>query len=80
MEIPEPVPVAIEMKDAPPAELTRCADRPAGLPEDPALLAQIPTAARLGFIRIAKAFAVNAAQLDRLINWNAPGSCPGKAK
>jgi hypothetical protein len=74
--VPEPVPVAIKIKDTPPAELTRCADRPAGLPEDPALLAQIPTPVRGGIIRLAKSFAVNAAQLDRLINWNAPGSCP----
>jgi len=75
-----PPPVAVKVKDTPPAELLRCADRPAGLPEDPALVAQIPTKIRAGIIRLAKAFGANAAQLDRLIDWNAPGSCTGVAK
>jgi len=73
------VPVAVAIDDKPPAELTRCAERPAGLPEDPALYATIPTAVRAGIIRLAKAFGANAAQLDRLVNWNAPGSCPAAA-
>ncbi len=82
MEVPvdKPVPVAVVVKDTPPAELTRCAERPDGLPEDAALLAQIPTRARAGIIRLAKAFALNASQLDRLIAWNEPGSCPAAAK
>jgi hypothetical protein len=70
----------VKVKDTPPAELLRCADRPAGLPEDSALVAQIPTKIRAGIIRLAKAFGANAAQLDRLIDWNAPGSCAGVAK
>ncbi|HET9510004.1 MAG TPA: hypothetical protein VFO80_02545 [Sphingomonas sp.] len=64
----------------PPPELLRCAERPAGLPEDPALIAQIPTAIRAGIIRLAKAFAVNADRLDRLTNWNAPDSCGAGGK
>ncbi|WP_241656439.1 hypothetical protein [Sphingomonas oligophenolica] len=67
------------VKDRPPAELTRCAERPEGLPEDPALIAQIPNKVRAGIIRLAKAFGANAAQLDRLIDWNAPGTCADNA-
>lgn len=70
------MPVAVTVKTMPPAELLACADRPAGLPEDAALVAQIPTKIRAGIIRLAKAFGANAARLDRLIDWNAPGTCP----
>ena len=70
------VPVAVEVKRTPPAELTRCAERPAGMPEDPALIAQIPTAVRAAIIRLARAFAGNADRQDRLINWETPGTCP----
>ncbi len=73
--VDKPVPVAVVVKDTPPAELTKCADRPAGLPEDKALLAQIPTPVRSAIIRVARAFADNAARLDRLINWNVAGTC-----
>jgi len=73
--VDKPVPVAVPIKATPPAELTRCAERPQGLPEDPALIAQIPTSIRAGIIRMARAFAGNASQLDRLVNWNAPGTC-----
>ncbi|WP_239017920.1 hypothetical protein [Sphingomonas aracearum] len=71
----QPVPVAVPVKDTPPAELTRCAARPEGLPENPALVAQIPTAIRAGIIRLARAFAANANQLDRLIAWTGT-PCP----
>jgi len=69
-------PIVVTVKATPPAELLHCADRPAGLPEDPALIAQIPTAVRAGIIRLARAFAGNADRSDRLVNWNAPGTCP----
>ena len=36
----------------------------------------LPTAVRAAIIRLARAFAGNAAQLDRLINWQTPGTCP----
>jgi hypothetical protein len=77
--VPQPVPVVVKVKDTPPAELTRCADRPAGLPEDPVLIAQIPTSIRAGIIRLARAFSANASQLDRLVNWTASGACPAPA-
>ena len=66
----------VKVKDTPPTELLTCADRPDGLPEDPSLIAQIPTKIRAGIIRLARAFAGNADRNDRLVNWNAPGSCP----
>lgn len=72
------MPVAVPVKDTPPAELLRCAARPEGLPEDPELVAQIPTRARAGIIRVARAFGANAAQLDRLIDWITPGTCAAK--
>ena len=72
---PLPVPLAVHVTIAPPADLLRCADRPAGLPEDPALVAQIPTPARAGIIRLARAFGVNADQLDRLVDFVSPGAC-----
>ena len=78
VQLEKPVPVAVKVKDTPPAELLRCADRPAGLPEDADLIAQIPTKIRAGIIRMARAFAGNADRGDRLVNWNAPGTCPAK--
>jgi hypothetical protein len=74
-----PTPVAIVVKATPPAELMRCADRPEGLPEDKELVAQIPTRARAGIIRMARGFGANRNQLDRLIDWITPGTC-GSAK
>ena len=73
------VAVAIE-RPLPPADLMACADRPAGLPEDASLIAQIPTAIRAGIIRMARAFRTNADGKDRLVNWLAADSCPGVGK
>ncbi len=70
-----PVAVAIE-PPRPPADMLTCADRPAGLPEDASLIAQIPTAIRAGIIRMARAFRANADGKDRLVNWIVPDSCP----
>lgn len=78
---PAPAPIAVKV-DAPrpPADLLACADRPEGLPEDPDLIAQIPTRLRAGIIRMARAFGANADRLDRLIDWNAPDTCSEKKK
>ncbi len=78
IEVPveKPVPVAVPVKDTPPADLLRCADRPAPLPEDPQTVAMLPKSVRTALIAIARAFATNAAQLDRLVNWSRPDSCP----
>ncbi len=74
-----PVAVAIE-RPLPPADLMMCAERPAGLPEDASLIAQIPTAIRAGIIRMARAFRANADGKDRLVNWLAEDTCPALAK
>ena len=73
-------PIVVKVKDTPPAELLTCATRPEGLPEDPSLIAQIPTAIRAGIIRMARAFRANADGKDRLVNWLAEDSCPAPAK
>ncbi len=70
-----PVAVAVDPPQ-PPADLMTCADRPAGLPEDASLIAQIPAPIRAGIIRLARAFRFNADSKDRLVNWHAPGTCP----
>ena len=80
VEVEKPVPVVVPVKMMPPAELLACADRPAGLPEDADLIAQIPTKLRAGIIRLARAFGSNASRLDRLINWSAPGTCTPSTK
>ncbi len=78
IEVPveKPVPVAVVVKDRPPAELLRCADRGRALPEDDATTAVMPADVRSALIEIARAFGANASQLDRLVNWFAPDSCP----
>lgn len=80
VELPvnRPVPVAVKVDDRPPAELTRCANRSARLAEDPGSWAVLPPRVRESMIAFARAFGANADQLDRLVNWNVPGSCPAK--
>ena len=81
VEVEKPVPVVVPVKVTPPAELLACADRPAGLPEDADLIAQIPTKLRAGIIRLARAFGANASRLDRLVDWSSPSTCsPAEAK
>lgn len=70
------MPVAVRVSDPPPAELLRCADRPAGVPAGDATL---PAPVRAALIGVAAAFRANADRLDRLVNWSAAGSCPDPA-
>lgn len=78
---PAPLPLAVKVEPPrPPAELLACAERPAGMPEDPDLIAQIPTRLRAAIIRLARAFGANADRQDRLIDWNAPGTCTKAAR
>lgn len=79
MPLEKPVPAAVPVKDTPPADLLRCADRGRPLPEDDATSAEIPKPVRNALIAVARAFAANASQLDRLVNWFAPNSCPAPA-
>ena len=82
IEVPveKPVPIAVTVKDTPPADLLRCADRPAPLPEDTATVAMLPKSVRAALIAVARAFAANARQLDRLVNWSRPGTCQELAR
>lgn len=76
LPVDRPVPIAVKVDDKPAAELTRCADRRARLPDDAASWAVLPPRLRDALIAFAKAYRANADQLDRLINWNVPDSCP----
>lgn len=71
--LPAPPPVVIRVKDTPPAQLTACPERPAGFPAGAG--AVMPAPVRDAVVRLAKAFALNTSRLERLIEWNAPGSC-----
>ena len=70
--------VAVKVEDTPPAELLGCPARPAPLPEDQ--VAIVPAALRAGLIALGIAFAANADQLARLVNWHAPGACPPEGR
>lgn len=72
--VEKPIPVAIKVEDMPPAELLRCAERPS--PFAKGIAAQIPSDARAKLVELARDSGMNADQLDRLINWNSPGTCP----
>ena len=70
---PPPIVKVVTVKDVPPAELLACPVRPEGFPTD--TQSAMPEAVRAAIIRLARAFAANSAQLDRLIDWTKPGSC-----
>ncbi|MCC2976248.1 hypothetical protein LK533_06115 [Sphingomonas sp. PL-96] len=67
------MPVALEVKDTPPAELLACTTAPDGFPADAE--AQMPTSVRAAAIRLAQAFRARGEQLVRLIRWHDPEAC-----
>jgi len=69
-----PAAVAVEVRQRPPAELLVCAERPEGFPAYSAAVLTRPV--RDALIRLALAFGRNADRLDRLVNFNEPGTCP----
>lgn len=71
----EPVVVVRQVRETPPAELTRCPVLPRGLPEEGQAL--IPPEWRAGIGRLATSHGAVLAQLQRLIAWNTGTSCPG---
>lgn len=73
-----PTAVAVAVRSDPPADLLACARHSAPLPEDQA--ATVAPALRSALIALAQAFAINAAQLDRLIEWEKPGACSAAGK
>lgn len=72
---PEPVVVVRQVKETPPAELTRCPVLPRGLPTEG--VAQIPEDWRAGIGRLAVSHGLLLAQLNRLIAWNTGTACEG---
>ena len=73
MPVEKPVPVAVEIRDNPPAELLRCPEQPAGFPTD--AQATMPTGIRAAAIRMARALRERGDQLVRLIRWHDPEAC-----
>ena len=69
--------MAVVVKNTPSAELLRCPERPVGFPQSDAVIAPDTRAA---IIRLAKAYAMTVAQLERLIDWRKPGACGAVAK
>ncbi|BCA60244.1 hypothetical protein HMP06_3013 [Sphingomonas sp. HMP6] len=77
LQVEVPRPVAVTIKDTPSAELLRCPEPPAGFPRTDAVIAPDTRAA---IIRLAKAYAMTVAQLERLIRWSKPGACGAEVK
>lgn len=75
VEVPveKPVPVAVEIRDTPPADLLRCPEQPAGFPADAE--ANMPGSVRAAAIRMARALRERGDQLVRLIRWHNPEAC-----
>lgn len=74
---PDEVPLAVELRENPSADLLQCAERPVGFPvdkEQPGDLIQ--KAVRAALERVMPAFGRNASRLDRWVEWYRPGSCP----
>lgn len=67
------VPVAVEIRDTPPAELLRCPIAPVGYPADAE--ATMPAAVRAATIRMATALRDTRDQLLRLIGWHDAAAC-----
>ncbi len=65
--------VVREVRDTPPAELTRCRAAIEGLPTDQ--VASIPPSLRAGIIRMARELGGAREQLNRLIQWNTGEAC-----
>lgn len=67
------VPVAVEIRNTPPAELLRCPTAPVGYPTDAE--ATMPAGVRAATIRMATALRDTRGQLLRLIRWHDDTAC-----
>lgn len=65
--------MAIVLKASPSPDLLTCARRPETFSTD--AWAKIPASVRFKLIEWARASGLNADQLDRLVNYEKPGSC-----
>lgn len=72
-----PAAIAVDTHTAPPAELLRCPERPAGFAADD--WAVMPPSVRATLTEFARAFGANAAQLERLIQWEKGAPCGSPA-
>lgn len=72
------VPVAVEIRDTPPAELLRCPVAPVGYPADAE--ATMPAGVRAATIRMATALRDTRDQLLRLIGWHDASACKDTAR
>lgn len=66
--------VAVPVMDVPPADLLACPESPKPFPVDAA--ATIPASVRSALMALAVAYRDLFNRQARLINWNAPGTCP----
>ncbi len=73
VEVVKPVPVAVTVRDTPPADLLRCPDVPAGFPIDADATMTAPV--RAAAIRMARALRERGDQLLRLIRWHDAEAC-----
>lgn len=78
VEVAKPVPVAVEVRDTPPADLLTCPANPVGFPID--AQATIPADVRAAAIRMAHALRARGDQLVRLIRWHHPDACKPDAE
>lgn len=69
-----PAAVAVKVERLPPVDLLICPRALEGFPPD--AVATMPPAVRFAAIRLATAYAATVDRLERLIRWEAPGSCP----
>lgn len=72
------VPVAVEIRDTPPAELLRCPVAPIGYPAYAE--ATMPAGVRAATIRLATALRDTRDQLMRLIGWHDATACKEPAQ
>ena len=66
-------PQVVTLRERPSTDLLVCSERPEGFSAD--AWGIIPPEVRGKLIEVFTAMRKNADQLDRLINWHAPGSC-----
>lgn len=72
------MPVTVEIRDTPPAELLRCPVAPVGYPADAE--ATMPAGVRAATIRMATALRDTRDQLMRLIGWHDAAACKDEVK
>ncbi|MDA5192804.1 hypothetical protein [Govanella unica] len=70
IEQPAPPPVAVPVRDTPPADLLVCPAAPQGFPTDETAAANLSPEIRAAAIRLASAYADLRGRFARLISWH----------